>query len=35
MRADGTFENKPLEDMAPFLERSEFVREMCVAPVVV
>jgi acetolactate synthase-1/2/3 large subunit len=35
MRADGTFENKPLEDMAPFLERGEFVREMCVAPVVV
>ena len=33
MRDDGTFENKPLEDMAPFLNRDEFNREMCVAHV--
>jgi acetolactate synthase-1/2/3 large subunit len=24
MRPDGTFENKPLEDMYPFLNRDEF-----------
>ena len=29
----GTFKNLPLEDMAPFLEREEFLREMCVKPV--
>jgi acetolactate synthase-1/2/3 large subunit len=33
MREDGTFENKPLEDMAPFLDRDEFQREMCIKQV--
>jgi hypothetical protein len=33
MRKDGTFENKPLEDMEPFLVREEFEREMYVKPV--
>jgi acetolactate synthase-1/2/3 large subunit len=32
-RADGTMISKPLEDMAPFLDRNEFRREMIVQPV--
>ena len=30
---DGTFKNLPLEDMAPFLDREEFRKEMCIVPV--
>lgn len=30
MREDGTFDNKPAEDMYPFLEREEFLNEMCI-----
>lgn len=29
-KEDGTFENRPLEDMCPFLNRDEFIREMIV-----
>lgn len=32
-RADGTMLSKPLEDMFPFLEREEFLREMIVKPI--
>lgn len=31
--ADGTMTSKPLEDMYPFLDRSEFLKEMVVKPV--
>jgi acetolactate synthase-1/2/3 large subunit len=30
MKADGTFDNKPIEDMWPFLDRDEFNLEMCI-----
>ena len=33
LMSDGTFKNLPPEDMAPFMERDEFRREMCIAPV--
>jgi len=32
-RADGSMVSKPNEDMYPFLEREEFLNEMCVNPV--
>ncbi len=31
-RADGSFVSRPLEDLAPFLDRSEFLENMIVAP---
>jgi acetolactate synthase-1/2/3 large subunit len=31
-RADGSFVSKPLEDLAPFLERAEFLENMIVSP---
>jgi hypothetical protein len=33
MKADGTFENKPMEDMYPFLEREDFRVNMFVKEV--
>jgi len=33
IRPDGTMVSKPLEDMYPFLDREEFIREMIVRPV--
>ncbi|MDQ6968169.1 MAG: thiamine pyrophosphate-binding protein [Mariprofundaceae bacterium] len=32
-RADGSMVSKPNEDMYPFLERNEFLKEMCIKPV--
>jgi acetolactate synthase-1/2/3 large subunit len=31
-RADGTFVSKPLEDLAPFLDRAEFLENMIIPP---
>lgn len=33
MRDDGTFDNRPSEDMFPFLDRDEFSNEMCIKQV--
>jgi len=33
MRDDGTFDNRPPEDMFPFLDRNEFSSEMCIKQV--
>jgi len=33
MKPDGTFDNRPMEDMFPFLDRELFKTNMCVAPV--
>ena len=33
IRPDGTMVSKPLEDMYPFLDREEFVKEMIIKPV--
>jgi acetolactate synthase-1/2/3 large subunit len=33
MKPDGTFDNRPIEDMFPFLERKLFKTNMCVAPI--
>jgi acetolactate synthase-1/2/3 large subunit len=33
-RADGSMYSKPMEDMAPFLDRSEFLKNMIVPPLV-
>jgi acetolactate synthase-1/2/3 large subunit len=33
-RPDGTMVSKPLEDMWPFLDREEFLRNMIVPPLV-
>jgi hypothetical protein len=30
---DGTFTNRPFEDMEPFLDREEFFKEMIVKPI--
>ena len=30
---DGTFTNRPFEDMEPFLDRDEFAKEMIVKPI--
>jgi acetolactate synthase-1/2/3 large subunit len=32
-RADGSFLSKPLEDMAPLLDREEFLANMIVPPI--
>jgi acetolactate synthase-1/2/3 large subunit len=31
-RPDGSFVSKPLEDLAPFLDRAEFLENMIVPP---
>lgn len=33
MKDDGTFDNRPFEDMWPFLDRDEFLHEMCIKQV--
>lgn len=32
LREDGTFSPRPLEDMYPFLKRTEFIKNMCIKP---